>query len=258
MTVAPAYDQKRGIETLRVAGFANPQEMDFHAQRPYYPLISLDRHHTMNTLIVACPSCKAKNKMAASKQHRGPRCGKCPITGLLELRDRFGVISRLDYYNEEELVQIIMRAAVILNVQVDMAGASEIARRARGTPRVANRLLKRVRDYAQVRRNGVIDISVASEALEFFEVDPMGLDEIDRRLLRVIMEKFGGGPVGLDTVAAAVGEEAATVEDVYEPFLMQRGLLARTPRGRVATASAYRHLGLAYPVNREEQGALPL
>ncbi|MCL5058948.1 MAG: Holliday junction branch migration DNA helicase RuvB [Actinobacteria bacterium] len=175
------------------------------------------------------------------------------------LRDRFGVISRLDYYGVEDLVSIITRAAAILNVGIDREGAVEIGKRARGTPRVANRLLKRVRDYAQVRHGGLIDHNVAVEALEFFEVDPLGLDEIDRRILRIIVEKFGGGPVGLDTVAAAVGEEADTVEDVYEPYLMQRGLLARTPRGRVATPVSYRHLGIDCEDKKAgEQGTLSL
>ena len=166
------------------------------------------------------------------------------------LRDRFGVISRLDYYGVDDLVTIITRASSILDVRINPEGASEIARRARGTPRVANRLLKRVRDYAQVRHNGTINKEVAVEALEFFEVDPLGLDEIDRRLLRIIIEKFGGGPVGLDTIAAAVGEEADTVEDVYEPYLMQKGLLARTPRGRVVTSESYRHLGVVVNGNK--------
>lgn len=176
------------------------------------------------------------------------------------LRDRFGVISRLDYYGVDDLTTIITRAASILDVKINPEGAAEIGRRARGTPRVANRLLKRVRDYAQVRHGGAINKGVAIEALEFFEVDPLGLDEIDRRLLRIIIEKFGGGPVGLDTVAAAVGEEADTVEDVYEPYLMQKGLLARTSRGRVVTGAAYQHLGIAYTGKSGglEQGSLPL
>jgi len=169
------------------------------------------------------------------------------------LRDRFGVISRLDYYNEDDLVNIILRTGSILNVTIGPDGAAEIGKRARGTPRVANRLLKRVRDYAQVRHGGVISREIAVEALEFFEVDQIGLDEIDRRMLRVMAEQFNGGPVGLDTIAAAVGEEANTIEDVYEPFLMQRGLLARTPRGRVITAASYRHLGLACPDEREKE-----
>ena len=175
------------------------------------------------------------------------------------LRDRFGVISRLDYYGVDDLVTIITRAASILKVGIDREGAIEIGKRARGTPRVANRLLKRVRDYAQVRHGGLIDHNVAVEALEFFEVDPLGLDEIDRRILRIIIEKFGGGPVGLDTVAAAVGEESDTVEDVYEPYLMQKGLLARTPRGRIVTPVTYQHLGIACEDKKAgDQGTLPL
>ncbi len=188
--------------------------------------------------------------------------GATTRTGLITspLRDRFGVISRLDYYSEKDLEAIIFRTASILNVQIEPAGAAEIGGRARGTPRVSNRLLKRVRDYAQVMHGGVIRREVAVEALEFLEVDPLGLDEIDRRILRIIIEKFGGGPVGLDTVAAAAGEEAHTVEDVYEPYLMQRGLLARTPRGRAATPAAYKHLGIACEGGpcRETQGTLPL
>ncbi len=161
------------------------------------------------------------------------------------LRDRFGVVSRLDYYLEEELISIIKRSASILEVQADSKGLAEIARRSRGTPRIANRLLKRVRDYAQVKHNGFINQMIAVEAMEFLDVDPLGLDEIDRRLLRIIIEMYNGGPVGLDTIAASVGEEADTIEDVYEPYLMQMGLLSRTPRGRIATAAAYRHLGIA-------------
>lgn len=183
--------------------------------------------------------------------------GATTRAGLLTspLRDRFGVISRLDYYRQEDLVCIAGRAACIFKVSLGEDGAAEIARRARGTPRVANRLLKRVRDYAQVRAGGIITGAVAAEALEFLEVDPLGLDHTDRRLLHIIIEKFGGGPVGLDTLAAAAGEEPGTLEDVFEPYLLQTGLLARTPRGRVATVSAYRHLGL--PVNgTAEQQAL--
>ncbi|HHW42918.1 MAG TPA: Holliday junction branch migration DNA helicase RuvB [Desulfotomaculum sp.] len=172
--------------------------------------------------------------------------GATTRAGLLTspLRDRFGVISRLEYYRVDELVQIIMRAAHILGVPIDGDGAEEIARRSRGTPRVGNRLLKRVRDYAQVKAAGIITRAVAAEALHFLEVDPLGLDQTDRRLLQIIIEKFRGGPVGLETLAAAAGEEAGTLEDVFEPYLMQVGLLVRTPRGRVATPAAYRHLGL--------------
>lgn len=172
------------------------------------------------------------------------------------LRDRFGVIVHLDYYEINDLVQIVLRSAAILKIAVDGAGAEEIARRARGTPRVANRLLKRVRDYAQVKAKGVITGEVARDALSFLGVDPLGLDFIDRKCLNVLIKKFSGGPVGLDTLAAAVGEEAATLEDVYEPYLMQSGLLARTPRGRVATPRAYEHLGLSSPKDGDRQPSL--
>lgn len=167
------------------------------------------------------------------------------------LRDRFGVISRLDYYQTADLVTIITRAAKIMGVVIDNGGAEEIARRSRGTPRIANRLLKRVRDYAQVKADGIITLSVATEALEFFEVDPLGLDQADRRVLLAVITKFAGGPVGVETIAATTGEEAGTVEDVYEPYLLQLGLLARTPRGRVATPAAYRHLGVTMPVPKQ-------
>ncbi|BAF59208.1 MAG: Holliday junction branch migration DNA helicase RuvB [Pelotomaculum sp.] len=172
--------------------------------------------------------------------------GATTRAGLLTspLRDRFGVISRLEYYRPEDLVLIVNRSARILGIEITAEGAFEIARRSRGTPRVANRLLKRVRDYAQVRANGVITCEVAVEALKFLEVDPLGLDFADRRLLLTIIQKFGGGPVGLETIATAVNEEPETVEDVYEPYLIQLGMLARTPRGRVTTPLAFRHLGL--------------
>ncbi|MCL6638895.1 MAG: Holliday junction branch migration DNA helicase RuvB [Firmicutes bacterium] len=172
--------------------------------------------------------------------------GATTRAGLLTspLRDRFGVVSRLEYYAPEELVLIVDRAARILGVKTTPGGNYEIARRSRGTPRVANRLLKRVRDYAQVRAGGVITPAVAEEALNFFDVDRLGLDHTDRRVLSTIITKFNGGPVGLDTLATAAGEEPETVEDVYEPYLIQLGMLARTPRGRVATRLAYSHLGL--------------
>ncbi|MDA8235971.1 MAG: Holliday junction branch migration DNA helicase RuvB [Clostridia bacterium] len=160
------------------------------------------------------------------------------------LRDRFGVISNLEYYTTEELTEIVKRAATILRIDIEPSGAVEIARRSRGTPRIANRLLKRVRDFAQVRAEGVITSPVADQGLGLLEVDQLGLDRVDRKLLLTIIEKFGGGPVGLDTLAAATSEETDTVEDVYEPYLLQLGFLNRTPRGRVATDLAYRHLGL--------------
>jgi holliday junction DNA helicase RuvB len=170
----------------------------------------------------------------------------------LPLRERFGFSPRLDYYAVEELAAIVARSAGILDVEVEEEGADEIARRSRGTPRVANRLLRRVRDFAQVRHDGVVTADVARNGLELFDVDELGLDKLDLAILSAIVERFGGGPVGLSTLAAAVGEETDTVEDVYEPYLLQIGFLTRTPRGRVATASAYRHLGLT------ADGVLPL
>ena len=161
------------------------------------------------------------------------------------LRDRFGIVSRLEYYKQEELEFIVTRAADILNIGIEQAGASEIARRSRGTPRIANRLLKRVRDVAQVVGNGVITADIADEALKRLHVDKMGLDRIDRRVLKCIIENYDGGPVGIETIAAAVSEERDTIEDVYEPYLMQLGFLGRTPRGRVATKLAYDHLGIS-------------
>jgi len=175
--------------------------------------------------------------------------GATTRAGLLTspLRDRFGIVERLEFYSAEELTQIVTRSARILQIGIDNAGAMEIARRSRGTPRVANRLLKRVRDYAQVRADGVITRAVAQDALALLEVDPLGLDDIDRRVLRAIIEKFDGGPVGLNTIAVAVGEDAGTIEEVYEPFLIQQGFLHRTPRGRLASPAAYRHFGFAPP-----------
>ncbi len=165
------------------------------------------------------------------------------------LRDRFGATYRLDFYDQEALEQIVRRAARILNVAVEDEGAAIIARRARGTPRIANRLLKRVRDFAAVRAQGRITASVAEEALAMLEVDELGLDEVDRKVLRTIVEKFDGGPVGLDTIAASISEEPDTIMDVYEPFLLQLGFIDRTPRGRVATRRAYEHLGIPYPLS---------
>ena len=164
------------------------------------------------------------------------------------LRDRFGLVTRLEYYTPEELEQIIMRSAQVLQVEINDRGAAEIARRSRGTPRLANRFLKRVRDFAEVRYDGVITEQVAVTALDLLAVDTLGLDQNDRNILLTIIEKFDGGPVGLDTLAAAVGEDSGTMEDVYEPYLLQNGLLNRTPRGRMATPAAYRHLGLQEPI----------
>ncbi|MGE5589090.1 MAG: Holliday junction branch migration DNA helicase RuvB [Bacillota bacterium] len=170
------------------------------------------------------------------------------------LRDRFGVISRLEYFSPEELEQVAARAARILGVRLDPSGAREIARRSRGTPRVANRMLKRLRDVAEVRGNGVITRDLADEGLRLLEVDELGLDRVDRRLLETIMVKFGGGPVGVETLAAATGEEVETIEDVYEPYLIQIGFLQRTPRGRMATRPAYEHLGVPYPAQGDTAG----
>ncbi|HEX5724399.1 MAG TPA: Holliday junction branch migration DNA helicase RuvB [Longimicrobiaceae bacterium] len=164
------------------------------------------------------------------------------------MRARFGIVQRLDYYPVDQLAFIAARTAEILGVQCTTEGAQEIARRARGTPRVANRLMRRVRDFAQVRAAGVIDREVADAALQLLEVDEFGLDEMDTRVLRSVIEHFGGGPVGLQTLAVSIGEDAGTIEEVYEPFLIQNGFLMRTPRGRVATAQAYRRLGYAPPV----------
>jgi len=171
------------------------------------------------------------------------------------LRERFGIVARLNFYTDSELEQIVLRSARILNIVIDLAGAKEIAHRSRATPRVANRLLRRVRDYAQVKADGRISEEIARKALQMFEVDGMGLDNMDRKILATIIEKFSGGPVGLETIAVAVGEETETITDVYEPFLIQSGFLERTPRGRMVTKSAYEHLKL--PSNSiKQQGEL--
>jgi Holliday junction DNA helicase RuvB len=163
------------------------------------------------------------------------------------LRDRFGIVARLEFYTAEELTRIVTRSAGLLNVPVDAEGALEIARRSRGTPRIANRLLRRVRDYADVKAAGRIDKPIADLALKMLDVDPMGFDVMDRKLLEAVVHRFDGGPVGLDNVAAAIGEEPGTIEDVIEPYLIQQGYLQRTPRGRIATLLAYRHLGITPP-----------
>ncbi|NLK00904.1 MAG: Holliday junction branch migration DNA helicase RuvB [Clostridia bacterium] len=180
--------------------------------------------------------------------------GATTRAGLLTspLRDRFGVLARLDFYTEDELQTIAKRAADILKIPIDKKGALEIAMRSRGTPRVANRLLKRVRDYAQVKAGGKITYEVAEAALSLFEIDKLGLDNIDRRILELIIRNFEGGPVGLDTLAAAVGEDSETISDVYEPYLLQLGYIKRTPRGRVATRNAYDHLGLDYRESNDD------
>ena len=175
--------------------------------------------------------------------------GATTRTGLITgpLRDRFGMVERLDFYEPGDLESIVLRAGGILGAAVEREGAVEIARRSRGTPRIANRLLKRVRDFAEVRADGKVTLAVARDGLALFGVDDLGLDKVDRAILEIVCERFAGGPVGLSTLAVSVGEETETVEDVYEPFLLQRGLLKRTPRGRVATAAAWSHLGLEPP-----------
>jgi len=171
--------------------------------------------------------------------------GATTRAGLLTspLRDRFGVVCRLDFYNSEDLTTIVTRSASLLRIKIDPEGAFEIARRSRGTPRIANRLLRRVRDFAEVRADGFIDIHVAGDALKLLNIDENGLDHMDRKILSIIIDKFNGGPVGVETISAAISEEKDTIEDVYEPYLIQSGLLNRTPRGRMATASAYSYLG---------------
>jgi Holliday junction DNA helicase RuvB len=163
------------------------------------------------------------------------------------LRDRFGIVARLEFYDVDDLTRIVSRSATLLKAPIDAGGATEIARRARGTPRIANRLLRRVRDYAEVKAQGLISAPVADAALTMLDVDPIGLDTMDRKLLLAVIEKFAGGPVGLDNVAAAIGEERDTIEDVLEPYLIQQGFLQRTPRGRIASAAAWRHFGFAAP-----------
>jgi len=184
--------------------------------------------------------------------------GATTRAGLLTspLRDRFGIVQRLDFYSDGELAQIVQRSARILGIATSAEGAARIAQRSRGTARIANRLLRRVRDYAQVKGDGRIDAAIADAALDLLDVDPRGLDALDRRLLATIVERFDGGPVGIESLAAAIGEERGTLEDVVEPFLIQRGLLARTARGRIATRQAYLHLGLAIPARAENSLSL--
>jgi Holliday junction DNA helicase RuvB len=184
--------------------------------------------------------------------------GATTRAGLLTspLRDRFGIVQRLEFYTVEDLTHIVQRAAGILGVAIDLAGASEIAKRSRGTPRISNRLLRRVRDYAEVKANGEISAEVASRALDLLDVDENGFDMLDRKLMLAVIEKFDGGPVGVDNLAAAIGEERGTIEDVLEPYLIQQGFLMRSPRGRIATRNAYLHFGLSVPARAEISGDL--
>ncbi len=182
--------------------------------------------------------------------------GSTTRTGLLSspLRDRFGFMAHLDFYTPEELKQIVLRSSKILGIDIEESAALEIARRSRGTPRIANRLLKRIRDFAEVKGSGIIDLAISRRAMEMLEVDVYGLDRMDRKILLTIIEKFNGGPVGIETLAAAIGEEKDTIEDVYEPFLLQEGFLKRTPRGRVVTSRTYKHFGVKEKT--EKQGKL--
>jgi holliday junction DNA helicase RuvB len=191
-------------------------------------------------------------RMQSLKLPRFTLVGATTRVGALSspLRDRFGLVQRLRFYEIDELTQIVLRSSALLNTKVTHDGAEEIARRARGTPRIANRLLRRVRDYIEVKKHPIIEQSIAAEALELFNVDPCGLDWTDRRMLTVMIERFNGGPVGLETMAATTGEDPQTIEEVYEPYLMQIGYLSRTPRGRVATAAAWKHLGYEPPTSQ--------
>ncbi|MDE3153549.1 MAG: Holliday junction branch migration DNA helicase RuvB [Acidobacteriota bacterium] len=225
-------------------------------------VLFIDEIHRMSPVIeeILYPAMEDYELDIVIGQGPGARSVKVPVqrftligattrTGLLTspLRSRFGIVHRLDYYQEADLQEIVRRSARLLDVPIDEAAAGEIARRARGTPRIANRLLRRVRDYAQVRADGVITPAVADAALRLLEVDEHGFDEVDRKLLRTIIEKFNGGPVGVNSIAAAISEEKDAIEDIYEPFLIQIGFLDRTPRGRVATARAYDYFGLQAP-----------
>lgn len=185
--------------------------------------------------------------------------GATTRAGLLTspLRDRFGIVQRLEFYSVEDLTRIVSRSARILNLDIEEDGAREIARRSRGTPRIANRLLRRVRDYAQVKSSGHISADVADAAMKMLKVDNCGFDQMDHKLLRTIIEKFNGGPVGIDNIAAAIGEERGTIEDVLEPFLIQQGFIMRTPRGRMATQNAYQHFGLKMPANKNAEAVVP-
>ena len=227
-----------------------------------HEVLFIDEIHRMSPAIeeILYPAMEDYELDIVIGQGPGARSVKVPLqrftlvgattrTGLLTspLRNRFGIVHRLDFYTETDMDEIVRRSARILDVPIDTEAAREIARRCRGTPRLANRLLRRVRDYAQVRADGRVTLDVARRALELLEVDEHGFDEVDRRLLRTIIENFRGGPVGLNTIAASLSEEKDAIEDIYEPFLMQRGFLDRTPRGRVATARAYAFFGLTAP-----------
>ena len=247
-----------GLGKTTLAGII-ANEMGVHMKVTSGDLLFVDEIHRLNRQVeeVLYPAMEdycidimiGKGSSARSVRLELPKftlVGATTRAGLLTapLRDRFGMIHHLEFYTIEELQQIIMHSARILDVEIEPAGAKEMARRSRGTPRLANRILKRVRDFAQVKYDGIITEEVARTALDLMDVDKMGLDHIDRNILVTIIEKFDGGPVGLDTLAAAIGEDAGTIEDVYEPYLIKNGFLNRTPKGRVVTDLTYHHLGL--------------
>ena len=214
--------------------------------RPQMLADYIGQEKAKETLKIYIEAAKAREEPLDHVLFYGPP-GATTRAGMLTapLRDRFGVVNRMEFYTVEELKTILLRSAKVLEVGIDSKGADALARRSRGTPRLANRLLKRVRDFAQVKYDGYITEEVANYALDLLDVDKEGLDQTDRRLLLVMIEKFLGGPVGLDTLAAAIGEDAGTIEDVYEPYLLMNGFIQRTPRGRIVTDHAYRHLGIS-------------
>jgi Holliday junction DNA helicase RuvB len=249
ITSAPALERPRDIAGLLVALKAGD-------------VLFIDEIHRLNRMAeeILYPAMEdfslditiGKGQTARIKRLPLPRftlVGATTKAGSLSspLRDRFGLVHRLNFYKDEELQTIIERTAELLNVEIDAEGALNIARRSRGTPRIANRLLKRVRDYAQVRGTGIIDAAIADESLDRMGIDPVGMDPVDRQLLTTIITHHRGGPVGIETISAAISEDVGTIEDIYEPFLLQRGFLARTPRGRVVTPKAYEHLGIPDP-----------
>ena len=264
-TLAYVIAQELGVPARATAGPVLEKPGDLAAlltNLKEHEVLFIDEIHRMSPVIeeILYPAMEDYELDIVIGQGPGARSVKVPLqrftligattrTGLLTspLRSRFGIVHRLDFYTVEDLRQIVERSARILGVPIDEPATREIAQRARGTPRVANRLLRRVRDYAEVRADGAIDVSVARQGLELLEVDDNGFDEADRRLLMAIIDKFGGGPVGLNSIAAAISEEKEAIEDIYEPFLIQAGFLDRTSRGRVATARAYDYFGLTVP-----------
>ncbi len=216
------------------------EEILYPAMEDFYLDMTTGKSQTVKTLRVPLPKFTLIGATTKAGELSGP------------LRDRFGIIHRLQFYTEDELTQVIKRTAKILEIQIDENGAHAIARRSRGTPRIANRLIKRVSDYAIVKHNGVIDEKIANKSLNILEIDEFGLDNTDRNLLKLIIEKFDGGPVGIETIAAAIGEDTRTIEDVCEPYLLQCGLLQRTPRGRKVTPQTYRHLGYKQKISDQQ------